>query len=39
VRALGCTIAQGFLYSKPVPATDLAEVVKSLSPPLNKRVA
>ncbi len=39
VRALGCTIAQGFLYSKPVPAADLPEIVKSLSPPQSKRVA
>jgi len=39
LRGLGCTIAQGFYYSKPVPAADLAEVVKSLSPPPSKRVA
>jgi diguanylate cyclase (GGDEF)-like protein len=39
LRALGCTIAQGFLYAKPVPAADLAEVVRSLSPGQSKRVA
>jgi diguanylate cyclase (GGDEF)-like protein len=39
LRSLGCTIAQGFLYSKPVPAADLSEVVKSLSATRSKRVA
>ena len=39
LRALGCTIAQGFLYAKPVPAADLPEVVKSLSATRSKRVA
>jgi diguanylate cyclase (GGDEF)-like protein len=39
LRSLGCTIAQGFFYSKPVPAADLSEVVKSLSATRSKRVA
>jgi EAL domain-containing protein (putative c-di-GMP-specific phosphodiesterase class I) len=39
LRALGCTFAQGYLYARPVPAQDLAEMVTRLSPGPGKRVA
>jgi diguanylate cyclase (GGDEF)-like protein len=31
LRAMGCTIAQGHLYSKPAPAADLLSIVSRLS--------
>jgi predicted signal transduction protein with EAL and GGDEF domain len=39
LKALGCTIAQGFLYAKPVPAADLAGIVAGLTSAGKKRVA
>ena len=31
LRALGCTMAQGYLYSKPVPAADLPDLIARFS--------
>jgi EAL domain-containing protein (putative c-di-GMP-specific phosphodiesterase class I) len=37
LRAMGCTIAQGYFYAKPAPAADLAEIVGRLTESSEKR--
>ena len=37
LREIGCPVAQGFLYSKPVPAIGLAKLIAEFSPPLRER--
>ncbi len=39
LRAMGCTIAQGFLYARPSPAADLPEMVRRLGSPNGMRAA
>ena len=37
LREIGCPVAQGFLYSKPVPAIGLAKLIAEFSPSLRER--
>lgn len=39
LREIGCPLAQGYLYSKPVPAGELATTIASLELPAAKRAA
>jgi diguanylate cyclase len=32
LRSLGCRFVQGFLYDRPLPATDLADRLRALAP-------
>ncbi|MFA5952415.1 MAG: EAL domain-containing protein [Hyphomicrobium sp.] len=39
IRALSCSLAQGYYYSKPVPATDLPSLVRRFDGPVRRAVA
>jgi len=39
IRALSCSLAQGYYYSKPVPVTDLPSLVRRIDGPARRPVA